>query len=50
MPSKHRKRAAVRREQWRVIGDAARLALRAHIVHAGSRAQAAADQQPRQCV
>jgi uncharacterized protein VirK/YbjX len=49
MPSKHRKRAAVRREQWRVIADAAGLALRARIVHAGAGTQAPADRQ-QQCV
>ena len=49
MPSKHRKRAAVRREQWRVIADAAGLALRAHIVPPGERVRAPADRQ-QQCV
>jgi uncharacterized protein VirK/YbjX len=49
MPSKHRKRAALRREHWRVIEDAAGLALRAHIVHAGARAHAVAERQ-QQCV
>lgn len=49
IPSKHRKRAAVRREQWRVIGDAAGLALRAHIVHAGEHPRARANRQ-QQCV
>lgn len=32
MPSKHRKRAAQRREHWRVIGDAARSTLLRHMV------------------
>lgn len=34
MPSKHRKRAAQRREHWRVIGDAARATLQRHLLHA----------------
>ncbi len=34
MPSKHRKRAAQRREYWRAIGDAARSALQRHLLHA----------------
>lgn len=46
MASKHRKRAALRREHWRVIGESACLALRAHLVHAGGRAHAAADRSP----
>ncbi len=39
MPSKHRKRAAQRRERWREIGEAARATLARHLVvpaHAGS--------------
>ncbi|WP_296952134.1 DUF535 family protein [uncultured Massilia sp.] len=32
MPSKHRKRAALRRAHWRAIGDEAGLALRRHLV------------------
>lgn len=32
MPSKHRKRAAARREHWRAIAESARLALSAHVV------------------
>ncbi|GAB3470464.1 hypothetical protein GCM10027321_40890 [Massilia terrae] len=34
MPSKHRKRAALRREFWRAIGDAARSTLQRHLLHA----------------
>jgi uncharacterized protein VirK/YbjX len=34
MPSKHRKRAAQRREHWRAIGDAARGTLQRHLLHA----------------
>lgn len=34
MPSKHRKRAAQRRDHWRVIGDAARATLQRHLLHA----------------
>lgn len=34
MPSKHRKRAAQRREHWRVIGDTARSTLQRHLLHA----------------
>jgi uncharacterized protein VirK/YbjX len=34
MPSKHRKRAAQRREWWRAIGDSARLVLQRHLLHA----------------
>jgi hypothetical protein len=34
MPSKHRKRAAQRREHWRAIGDAARAMLQRHLLHA----------------
>jgi uncharacterized protein VirK/YbjX len=49
VPSKHRKRAALRREHWRVIEDAAGLALRAHIVQAGARIHAPPDRQ-QQCV
>ena len=33
MASRHRKRASTRREHWRVIGGAARLALRRHLVN-----------------
>jgi hypothetical protein len=33
MPSKHRKRAAQRREHWRTIGESARAALAAHLLH-----------------
>ena len=34
MPSKHRKRAAQRREHWRLIGDAARSVIQRHLLHA----------------
>jgi uncharacterized protein VirK/YbjX len=34
MPSKHRKRAALRREQWRAITDATRSTLQRHLLHA----------------
>jgi uncharacterized protein VirK/YbjX len=34
MPSKHRKRAAQRREYWRAIGDSARSVLQRHLLHA----------------
>jgi hypothetical protein len=34
MPSKHRKRAALRREHWRTIGDAARSVIQRHLLHA----------------
>jgi len=34
MPSKHRKRAAQRREHWRVIGESARATLQRHLLHA----------------
>lgn len=34
MPSKHRKRAAQRREHWRLIGESARATLQRHLVHA----------------
>jgi uncharacterized protein VirK/YbjX len=34
MPSKHRKRAALRRQYWRMIGDSARLTLQRHLLHA----------------
>lgn len=39
MPSKHRKRAALRREHWRLIGDSARAVIQRHLLHA--RAQVA---------
>jgi hypothetical protein len=35
MPSKHRKRAAQRREHWRAIGEAARASLERHLLHPG---------------
>jgi len=34
MPSKHRKRAAQRREYWRLIGESARSVLQRHLLHA----------------
>ncbi|MDN4054514.1 DUF535 family protein [Massilia sp. YIM B02763] len=34
MPSKHRKRAAQRREHWRLIGESARTVLQRHLLHA----------------
>ena len=34
MPSKHRKRAALRREHWRMIGESARVAVGRHLLHA----------------
>jgi uncharacterized protein VirK/YbjX len=34
MPSKHRKRAAQRREHWRAIADATRSTLQRHLLHA----------------
>lgn len=34
MPSKHRKRAAQRREHWRLIGESARTVLQRHMLHA----------------
>lgn len=36
MPSKHRKRAAQRRDYWRAIGDGARATLQRHLLHARS--------------
>jgi hypothetical protein len=42
MPSKHRKRAAQRREYWRAIGDAARSMLQRHLLHARAHHQHAA--------
>jgi hypothetical protein len=42
MPSKHRKRAAQRREYWRAIGDAARGVLQRHLLHARAYQQHAA--------
>ncbi|MFC5512893.1 DUF535 family protein [Massilia jejuensis] len=34
MPSKHRKRAAQRRDHWRAIGDSTRATLQRHLLHA----------------
>jgi uncharacterized protein VirK/YbjX len=42
MPSKHRKRAALRREQWRAIGDSARATLQRHLLHARAHVEHAA--------
>jgi uncharacterized protein VirK/YbjX len=42
MPSKHRKRAAQRREYWRAIGDSARGVLQRHLLHARAHQQHAA--------
>jgi uncharacterized protein VirK/YbjX len=42
MPSKHRKRAAQRREHWRAIGDAARSTLQRHLLHARAHQEHAA--------
>lgn len=42
MPSKHRKRAAQRREYWRVICDSARATLQRHLLHARAQAGHAA--------
>lgn len=50
IPSKHRKRAAMRREQWRMVADAAGLALRAHVVQAAGSAATRAHREHRQCV
>jgi hypothetical protein len=42
MPSKHRKRAAQRREWWRAIGDGARSTLQRHLLHARAHVEHAA--------
>lgn len=42
MPSKHRKRAAQRREHWRVIGESARSTLQRHLLHARAHQEHAA--------
>jgi uncharacterized protein VirK/YbjX len=42
MPSKHRKRAAQRREHWRLIGDTARSTLQRHLLHARAHEEHAA--------
>jgi hypothetical protein len=44
MPSKHRKRAAQRREHWRVIGESARLVLRRHLLNTPAHVDHSADQ------
>jgi uncharacterized protein VirK/YbjX len=42
MPSKHRKRAAQRREYWRAIGESARSTLQRHLLHARAHVEHAA--------
>jgi uncharacterized protein VirK/YbjX len=42
MPSKHRKRAAQRREYWRAIADSARSTLQRHLLHARAHVEHAA--------
>jgi uncharacterized protein VirK/YbjX len=42
MPSKHRKRAAQRREYWRAIGDSTKATLQRHLLHARSHLEHAA--------
>ncbi|TFW31530.1 DUF535 family protein [Massilia horti] len=42
MPSKHRKRAAQRREYWKAIGDGARTTLQRHLLHARAHVEHAA--------
>jgi uncharacterized protein VirK/YbjX len=42
MPSKHRKRAAQRREWWRAIGDSSRSTLQRHLLHARAHVEHAA--------
>jgi hypothetical protein len=37
MPSKHRKRAALRREHWRLIGDSAQAVIQRHVLPARAR-------------
>lgn len=44
MPSKHRKRAAQRREHWRAIGEAARATLLRHMAPAGAAQAVAVDE------
>jgi uncharacterized protein VirK/YbjX len=44
MPSKHRKRAALRREQWRVIGESARAVLSRHVTAPQARARIPANE------
>ena len=44
MPSRHRKRAAVRREQWRVIGESARIVLSRHVTAPLARARIPANE------
>ena len=47
MPGKHRKRAALRRENWRLIGDSARRAIGRNILHArADEGQRAATREP----
>lgn len=45
MPSKHRKRAALRRENWRAIGDSTRTTILRHLVQAAATAGARAPAQ-----
>jgi len=44
IPSKHRKRAALRREQWRVIGESARTVLSRHVTALQARARIPANE------
>jgi len=44
IPSKHRKRAALRREQWRVIGESARAVLARHVAAPQARFRAPANE------
>jgi uncharacterized protein len=44
MPSKHRKRAAQRREHWRLIGESARAVLQRHLLHARAHVELPATQ------
>jgi uncharacterized protein VirK/YbjX len=44
MPSKHRKRAAQRREHWRLIGESAKAVLQRHLLHARAHVELPATQ------
>jgi uncharacterized protein VirK/YbjX len=44
VPSRHRKRAALRREQWRVIGESARTVLSRHVTAPQARARLPANE------
>jgi hypothetical protein len=44
MPSKHRKRAAQRREHWRLIGESARAVLQGHLLKAPAQVAHSAEQ------